>query len=556
MISDLGAVVSVSGKRATAILRPQATDSGPEQKLAIGRLVAVRSETALTIGVVASVTEDVDARGGNGRGPLSVDVDLLGEILNYGTEKAYFQRGVSEYPTIGDMLLTLGTDELELIHSIHDAETIDVGRLKLDSELPAYINFDDMLRKHFAILGATGVGKSSAVALILRKILEKGTNLRILLFDPHAEYGHSFGDMANVLLPQNLRLPFWLFNLDELSEVLFRGHPNVEREIEVLAELLPRAKARFAAKANFAARSMEPPSKSDFTPDSPVPYLMSDLVELLNDRIGRLENRSTALTFNRLISRIEALTQDARYSFMFNREFVHDVMPDVLGTLFRLPLQGQPITIVQIAGFPADVVDSVVSVLCRLAFEVGVWSDGSVPLLVACEEAHRYAPSDPANGFWPTRRAISRIAKEGRKYSVFLGVITQRPADLDETILSQCNTVFAMRLANDNDQAIIKSAVPDAGSSLLEVLSSLGVREAIAFGEGVALPTRIHFGNLAKEFLPYSQTESQFRPGDADTAGNDFVEAVVRRWRGEPEPQPKREASQAETTEVDEFTYS
>src|SRR5205085_9662188 len=130
----------------------------------------------------------------------------------------------------------------------------------------------------------------------------------------------------------------------------------------------------------------------------------------------------------------------------------------------------------QLDGFPAEVFNSVVSVLCRMAFDFGVWSDASVPILVCCEEAHRYAPADRGLGFGPTRKSVARIAKEGRKYGVFLGVITQRPADLDPTILSQCSTVFAMRMANDNDQAIVRSAVPEAGSSLTAFLASLGSR--------------------------------------------------------------------------------
>jgi DNA helicase HerA-like ATPase len=207
------------------------------------------------------------------------------------------------------------------------------------------------------------------------------------------------------------------------------------------------------------------------------------------------------------------------------------MMGKVLSELFRLPVNGQPITVMQLAGFPAEVVDAVVSVLCRLAFEFGVWSDGAVPVLVACEEAHRYSPSDRSLGFGPTRKALSRIAKEGRKYSVFLGVVTQRPADLDATILSQCSTVFAMRMANERDQAIVKSAVPDAGSSLLGFLASLGIREAIAFGEGVPLPTRLRFSDLAREFLPRSQTEGRKRFQEADTIDSDFVDAVVDRWR-------------------------
>jgi hypothetical protein len=216
---------------------------------------------------------------------------------------------------------------------------------------------------------------------------------------------------------------------------------------------------------------------------------------------------------------------------MFDVHSSDDLMAEILGELFRLPIGNQPITVMQLAGFPSEVVDSVVSVLCRLAFEFGMWSDGAAPVLVACEEAHRYAPADRSLGFGPTRKAISRIAKEGRKYSVFLGVITQRPADLDATILSQCSTVFAMRMANDRDQEIVRSAVPDAGASLIEILASLGVREAIAFGEGVALPTRIRFANLAREFLPASQTGRLIRANTSEQFDNEFVAAVIGRWR-------------------------
>ena len=228
------------------------------------------------------------------------------------------------------------------------------------------------------------------------------------------------------------------------------------------------------------------------------------------------------------------MRKDPRYAFMFDNANVGgDTMVEVLSQLFRLPPNGKPMTVMQLAGFPAEVVDSVVSVLGRMAFEFGLWSDGAVPLLFVCEEAHRYAPADRAIGFGPTRKAISRIAKEGRKYGVFLGLVTQRPAELDATIISQCSTLFAMRMANDRDQAMIRSAVSDAAASLLAFVPSLGTREVFAFGEGVALPTRLRFGQLPAEFIPRSESVEQRRGIDAgngiDTA---FIEKVVERWRG------------------------
>src|SRR5690606_429428 len=137
-----------------------------------------------------------------------------------------------------------------------------------------------------------------------------------------------------------------------------------------------------------------------------------------------------------------------------------------------------------------------------LAFDLALWSEGKLNLLVVCEEAHRYMPADPRLGFAPTRHALARIAKEGRKYGCYLGVVTQRPGELDPTVLSQCSTVFAMRLANDQDQAIIRSAIADSSASMLSFLSAMGQREAIAFGEGVATTMRMKFEKLDEALLP------------------------------------------------------
>src|SRR5947209_2824967 len=209
-----------------------------------------------------------------------------------------------------------------------------------------------------------------------------------------------------------------------------------------------------------------------------------------------------------------------------------DTMAEVISHLFRLPANGKPMTVMQLAGFPAEVIDSVVSVLCRMAFDFGLWSDGVSPMLFVCEEAHRYAAADRNVGFGPTRKAVSRIAKEGRKYGVYLGLITQRPAELDATIISQCNTLFTMRLANERDQALLRAAVSDAAANLLSFVPSLGTREVLAFGEGVALPTRLRFKEVPPHQLPRGEATISSVP--SVTAGHDmhFVGAVLERWRG------------------------
>jgi hypothetical protein len=166
-----------------------------------------------------------------------------------------------------------------------------------------------------------------------------------------------------------------------------------------------------------------------------------------------------------------------------------------------------------------------------MAFDFGLWSDGASPLLFVCEEAHRYAPANSAIGFGPTRRALSRIAKEGRKYGVFLGLVTQRPAEIDPTIVSQCSTLFVMRLANDRDQALIRSAVSDAGASLLMFIPSLGTGEVFAFGAGVPLPTRMKFRELPPEQRPASEAAGNTRSPSGMATDRDMMNSVIERWR-------------------------
>jgi DNA helicase HerA-like ATPase len=159
---------------------------------------------------------------------------------------------------------------------------------------------------------------------------------------------------------------------------------------------------------------------------------------------------------------------------------------------------------------------------------------------LVCEEAHRYASADRSIGFGPTRRSISRIAKEGRKHGVFLGLVSQRPAELDATIISQCNTLFAMRMINDRDQTILRSAVSDASANLLDFLPSLGTGEVFAFGQGVALPARVKLKQLPPHLLPKSDAAGSARRESATAIDAEFVTAVLQRWRGLTAGQPMR----------------
>jgi hypothetical protein len=528
----LGRVTAINGSQATIVIEAAVATNGDAVHVTVGRFMGIINGDSVVIGLVTEVSEQQTSQQPASYRSIA-RLDLIGEI--HGVSGAQFQRGVANYPTIGNPAVLVDERELRLIYSGADKDRAYIGDLQQDASIGVNVSIDDLVSKHFAILGTTGVGKSSSVAIILNEILKTRPKLRIFLVDPHNEYGPCFGDKAQVLNPRNLRLPFWLFNFEEVVDAFFGGRPGVEEEIEILSEVIPLAKAAYLQYRNTNDRSLakkRDPRDVGFTADTPVPYRVEDLINLLDERMGKLENRSQRVTIHRLMSRIQTFRNHPRYAFMFEGANIGgDTMAEIIGNLFRLPIDGKPMTIMQLAGFPAEVVDSVVSVLCRMAFDFGLWSDGISPLLFVCEEAHRYAPADKKIGFGPTRRALSRIAKEGRKYGVFLGLVTQRPAEIDPTIISQCSTLFVMRLSNDRDQGLIRSAVSDAAANLLSFIPSLGTREVFAFGAGVALPTRMRFKELPVAQRPNS--EAAGTTGDIPGAGPDreLIGSVIERWR-------------------------
>jgi hypothetical protein len=497
----------------------------------VGKFVKIHTGSALLIGVITDLSVEVASREPGFCG--TARVDLTGEISQR-TGALRFRRGVTDYPTIGDEVTALTSAELRLVFDSPGAKVVKIGQLLQDSTISVGVDIDEMLSNHFAVLGTTGVGKSSAVALILQKVLDAKPNLRILLLDVHNEYGRCFGERAYVVNPGNTKLPFWLFNFEEIVDVFFAGRPGLEEEIEILSEVIPIAKAaytQYRSGDRLIAKRFDPKTIG-YTVDTPVPYRLADLLSQIDERMGKLENRSSRLLYHKLKTRIETVSNDPRYAFMFeNANVGGDTMSESISQLFRVPTEGKPMTIMQLAGFPAEVTDATVSVLCRMAFDFGLWSDGASPMLFVCEEAHRYAAADRSMGFGPTRRAISRLAKEGRKYGVFLGLVTQRPAELDPTIISQCSTLFAMRMSNERDQVLLRSAVSDSAANLFAFVPALGTREALAFGVGVPLPTRLTFPELPPELVPKSDTFANDPTLQASGEDLNFIASVVDRWR-------------------------
>ncbi len=523
----VGHVVSVKGSKISGVLIGHGAEpSAILDAVQFGGLVKMKTRISSVFGMVGGMwitdpsTSPETAR-------KMVEIDMLGEVMHpevSGTD-SYFQRGLSVYPSLGAEILAVTPDDLALIYARPRTSNVRVGTIHQDRSLPGFIATDSLLGKHFAVLGTTGSGKSCATALILRAILDQHPNGHVVLLDPHNEYGSAFGDRAELINLSNLDLPYWLMNFEEaVAAFVTCDGKDRETETAILKDAILEARRKFSG----------PDEDTDYiTVDTPVPYRLGEVQRIIGNAMGRLDKTETSLPYMRLQARIQALSSDRRFAFMFSGVVVRDTMAKILSRILRVPVSGRPATIIDLSGVPSEIVDVVVSVLCRMIFDFAVWSADAkaIPILLVCEEAHRYVPRDEKLGFAPTRRAISRIAKEGRKYGVSLCLVTQRPSELSSTILSQCNTLFALRMSNENDQEFVRTTLPDGADGLLAALPALHAREAIAVGEGVSVPMRLCFDNLEESCRPKSGTASFSRAWQTDYIDDWFIEDTISRWR-------------------------
>ncbi len=542
----VGRIVSVSGSQAIVLIKAQGIDQTQEEALdtsvAMGSFVKVVTPTTIIIGLVSGASVPVPAQNSLDAELRIAEIELLGELYVNEHGENEFRRGVSVYPTLEDRVYATDKTDLGEIFDLQDNETIKIGVIHQDKTIPAKVDVTDLIAKHFAVVGTTGTGKSCAVALILRAVLNQSPDTHLVLLDPHNEYSSSFGDQAEYISPTNLNLPYWLLTFEELSEVIVGPDKDKRRaETEVLRELVRQAKVVYsknptsrAAKSNsLLLKEQQTGNEPQISVDTPTPFRVSDVVSMLDQEMGRLEKSESTILYKRLKARFEALTTDTRYGFMFGGLTVTDSMSEVISRIFRIPMLGRPISIIDLSGVPSEIVNVVVSVIARMAFDLALWSEKSVPITLVCEEAHLYVPQDHSKGFEPTKRAIERIAKEGRKYGVSLCVISQRPSELDATIMSQCNTVFALRLTNEIDQQFVRTACSDSAMSMLEFLPTMGNAEAIAFGEGVPFPMRIILDRLPEDAIPATRDARSRQTVHVDMSKPDFLENVIERWRAQ-----------------------
>jgi DNA helicase HerA-like ATPase len=493
-------------------------------------------------------------------GPESrvIEADLLGEgIWDEVQRKLLFERGTTTYPLPMQPVFIVTSAEAralyegaEATHATHPGSLVPIGSYMGAVDTICRANIDKMFGSHCAVLGSTGTGKSTAVAAILHGILDsigEGEDVgtpRIVLIDPHGEYAAAFGDKAQVFRAYSgeaegdqLVLPYWLMSSDE-----FRSLVIGKTEFEATSQSNVIHKA--LAHARMAAAGMIEPAKDDWLgqpagqspPDAPrpvAPFNHEHVAGFDRDRPNsfsleefqaHIENEQALREvkgvwqevtdtefndkFSSILDKLRVLRTDARLSFLM-RPTLDATLERVLSQLVgKLGENDPPIRIVDISGLPNEVAGPLTAALARLLFQYklaqSVAERQNDPILMVCEEAHRYVPDKGEAQYAVAQGAIRRIAREGRKYGLGLMLVSQRPADVESTVISQCSTWVILRLTNSADQQHVSRFLPDSLAGIAAILPSLPRREALFVGEGAALPARIRLRYLPANQRPRS----------------------------------------------------
>nr|WP_052072155.1 ATP-binding protein [Sphingopyxis sp. MWB1] len=526
----IGEVIEVSGASARLLLDATvlANLSGSNDP-AVAMAGQVGAQVKIRVGSVWLLGSIRDQQlHEQGESLILAAIDFLGE----GDEEKItgrihnFRRGVTRFPIPGGQVYAATSSDLKQIYAADERAHVEIGTIFPTRDIRGSLYVDALLGKHFALLGSTGTGKSTAVALVLHKICELAPQGHIVMVDPHGEYSAAFKGSGALFDVDNLAMPYWLMNFEEHCEVFITSEGRERQgDCDILARCLLQARQK-----NRLAEGM-----SKITVDSPIPYLLSDLLSILQNEMGKLDKATSSAPFMRIKGKIEEMRADPRYNFMFSGMLVADTMTSFLGKIFRLPSDGRPISIIDVSGVPSDITGVVVAVLARLTFDYAIWSRGEPqrPIMLVCEEAHRYIPSKDQGQGQAVRKILERIAKEGRKYGVSLGLITQRPSDLAEGVLSQCGTIISMRLNNERDQQYVKAAMPEGSRGFVDSIPALRNRECIVCGEGVSIPIRLQLDTLEQDKRPASN-DPLFSSLWRDTGGEvEILDRVVKRWRSQ-----------------------
>lgn len=490
-----------------------------------------------------------------------------------------FERGVSQSPTTGDKVHIVTIKDLDVIYGGYDeSNSITVGNISISESLSARLDINKLISRHFAILGSTGSGKSNAVGILLNAVTNKNfKSSRILVIDPHGEYSSVISKNSIVYkirsntqeYERELYVPFWALPFDEIMSIFSSGLNDQNREyirtkvIEAKLETVRKQKIQIEEEL--------------ITADSPIPFsikkLWFDLDDFERQTFMQRAKPETITSLNvtgsaeklisneyqpasagggapflnnqakgilRFLDTVRIKLKDSRYNFLFEpgdysptesgetKKNLSSLLYDWLGNSSK-------VTILDLSGIPSEIMTSTSGTLLKIIYDALFWGQNldvggkKQPLLIILEEAHSYLKAGDTS---VASRIVQTISKEGRKYGVGLGLITQRPSELDETVLSQCGTIIALRMNNSKDRSYVSAAIQDELQSIVDLLPSLRTGEAIISGEGVKIPSRIQFYKLGHAPKSSDPIISQRWMDEKDVTVKTYEE-LVKLWQNQ-----------------------
>lgn len=513
---------------------------------------------------------------GNHHSARWISVVLVGERI-----RNKFERGVIQYPTPDDEVHLVTLDDLKIIYSeINKESAITVGQISASESLPAHIDLNKFISRHSAIVGSTGSGKSNTVAIILEAIAsnKEFKSSRILLIDPHGEYNDILNRYSKVFRvnaditngENELHIPFWALPFNELFST-FSG--------TLKESALDHVRLNIQQRKIEASKLLDKPAnENSINADSPIPFSLNKLWYDLDDFEKQVFNRvmnganpefqlverinegdaeklipsqhhppaagggnpnlnKSALGILSFLNGMRNRISDERYKFLFEPgEYTPNLIgksgKDLSELLAQWLNHDKQITILDLSGVPSEIMSSISGTIIKIIYDSLFWGQGlnvggrKQPILIALEEAHSYLKSGEDS---ISSRTVRSIAKEGRKYGVGLMLITQRPSELDETVLSQLGTLIALRMTNSNDRGHVGSAMPDDLNDLVTLLPSLRTGEGLIMGEAVKIPSRVKFDKIA--YAPKSSDPVVSKRWKLDKPDSSEYEQLLLRWR-------------------------
>ena len=567
---EIGTIIEVDGAKIIAELKPDLTElsrvyGGEVYPIGqFGSIVGVHFGRRIIYAFVGRLRMKAEYE--TERGVLTpsstderiVEADLFGEgEWQYQTDGSEpilkFERGVSTYPLPLQTVYLTPRSELHFIHSHRGDAVIRLGEHVGSGGAPCYADLNELLGKHTAILGSTGAGKSGTVVAIVHSILEMGRvaqyekwRPKIIILDPHNEYGRAFEGHKRLSTDEgSLFLPYWLLNLNETINLLIgTTEYAATSQANIVKNALLQVRKESGEQLNLDTDKL--------TVDSPIPYELGDpselddfgnssddqpyssgLVGAINSQRPKNQNRGQHEDYNKVLRKLDSLMKDERVSFMMKpwngvADEIHDVLTQIMD-------QDRGLIVVDLSGIPNEIAGTASAALVRTLFSIKIWQKEeereNSPVLLICEEAHRYIPNSGEAQYESAQDAIRRIAKEGRKYGIGLFLVSQRPSEVESTVLSQCNSWLVLRTSNESDRNHVRAILPDSLEGLTKMLSGLRRQEAIFVGQAATLPSRIMIRDLPRNQLPASNDIDFDKGWQSEPMTEAQLKEIAARWR-------------------------